>query len=73
MRLLADLGDADRFLGEARAGGESLIIASAHVGALYAGPLALELLGVPCRWLASTPSTSPYYQKSSHSTGLASG
>ncbi|WP_294171696.1 tetratricopeptide repeat protein [uncultured Sphingomonas sp.] len=33
-----------------------LILASAHIGAMYAGPLALELLGVKSKWLASTPS-----------------
>lgn len=35
---------------------KGMILASAHIGAMYAGPLALELLGIPCRWLASTPS-----------------
>jgi lauroyl/myristoyl acyltransferase len=33
-----------------------LILATAHAGALFAGPLALQLLDLRCRWLASTPS-----------------
>ncbi|STX81347.1 Vi polysaccharide export protein VexE [Legionella busanensis] len=36
--------------------GNGIILASAHVGCLYAGPLALELLGLPYKWIASTPS-----------------
>jgi tetratricopeptide (TPR) repeat protein len=40
----------------AKAPGKGTVFASAHVGAMYFGPLALELLGVRSRWLASTPS-----------------
>jgi tetratricopeptide (TPR) repeat protein len=55
MLRLADLSDAERVLGGIdRSGG--MILASAHIGPMYAGPLALELLGVRSRWLASTPS-----------------
>lgn len=55
MMRLASLDEPDRALnGIDRSGG--LILASAHIGAMYAGPLALELLGVHARWLASTPS-----------------
>ena len=55
MMRLADLGEAERELaGIDRSKG--MILASAHVGPMYAGPLALELLGVRSRWLASTPS-----------------
>jgi tetratricopeptide (TPR) repeat protein len=55
MMRLAELGELDRaFAGIDRSNG--LIIASAHIGAMYAGPLVLELLGIKSRWLASTPS-----------------
>lgn len=40
----------------ARAPGKGVVYASAHVGAMYFGPLALELVGERSRWLASTPS-----------------
>ena len=55
MMRLADLGDAERELG-AIDRSKGMILASAHIGPMYAGPLALELLGVRSRWLASTPS-----------------
>jgi hypothetical protein len=52
---LADLTEADRvFSSVDRSRG--MILASAHIGPMYAGPLALELLGVRSKWLASTPS-----------------
>lgn len=54
MMKLADLGDAERKLAEIDRS-RGMILASAHVGPMYAGPLALELLGVRSRWLASTP------------------
>ena len=68
MMRLADLGDAERVLGGIdRSNG--MIIASAHIGPMYAGPLALELLGVRSRWLASTPSVArTAYSKSLIST-----
>lgn len=68
MERLADLADADRVLsGIDKSNG--LIVASAHVGPMYAGPLALELLGVPTRWVASTPSVArTAYAKSLIST-----
>ncbi len=40
----------------ARAEGKGVVFASAHVGAMYFGPLALELIGARSRWVASTPS-----------------
>lgn len=55
MMRLADLGDAERSLA-AIDRSKGMILASAHIGPMYAGPLALELLGVRSRWLASTPS-----------------
>lgn len=35
--------------------GRGVIFASGHIGAMFTGPLALELLGLENRWLASTP------------------
>ncbi len=35
--------------------GRGVIFASAHIGAMFTGPLALELLGFENRWMASTP------------------
>lgn len=55
MLRLADLGEAERVL-SAVDRSKGVILASAHIGPMYAGPLALELLGVQSRWLASTPS-----------------
>lgn len=55
MMRLADLGSAETVL-QAVDRSRGLILASCHIGAMYAGPLALELLGIPARWLASTPS-----------------
>jgi tetratricopeptide (TPR) repeat protein len=55
MLRLADLSDAERVLGGIDRS-RGMILASAHIGPMYAGPLALELLGVRSRWLASTPS-----------------
>lgn len=40
----------------AMAPGKGAIYASAHIGAMYFGPLSLELVGERSRWLASTPS-----------------
>ena len=55
MLRLADLSSAEEVLGalDPRKG---VVLASAHIGPMYAGPLALELLGVRSKWLASTPS-----------------
>ena len=54
MTLLADLNEADRILEPLR--GQGFVIATAHVGPLFSGPILLELCGVPSRWVASTPS-----------------
>jgi tetratricopeptide (TPR) repeat protein len=53
-----ELDAVEGFIAEARerSSGKGCVFASAHVGAMYFGPLALELLGVRSRWLASTPS-----------------
>jgi tetratricopeptide (TPR) repeat protein len=55
MERLADLSDLERTLGTIDRS-KGMVLASAHIGPMYAGPLALELLGVQARWLASTPS-----------------
>ena len=57
-RFTEDLDWVEELIAEAtaRAPAKGTILASAHVGAMYFGPLALELLGVRSRWLASTPS-----------------
>ncbi|HEX2802896.1 MAG TPA: tetratricopeptide repeat protein [Sphingomicrobium sp.] len=68
MRRLSDLAEAEQFLGGIDVS-NGLIVAAAHVGPMYAGPLALELLGVPTRWVASTPSVArTSYAKSLIST-----
>lgn len=54
MMRLADLSGPERVFAELDTTG-GVILASAHIGPMYAGPLALELLGVKSRWLASTP------------------
>ena len=56
MLRLADLGPGSDALEPAARSEGGLILASAHVGPLFAGPLALQLLELPCKWLASTPS-----------------
>lgn len=55
MTQLADLSEPERVFAQMDMKG-GMILASAHIGPMYAGPLALELLGVRSRWLASTPS-----------------
>lgn len=42
--------------------GRGALLASAHIGPMFAGPLALHLAGVPNKWLSSTPriSTTAY-------------
>ncbi len=55
MSRLADLSQLERGLAEVDSS-RGLILASSHIGPMYAGPLALELLGVRSKWLASTPS-----------------
>jgi tetratricopeptide (TPR) repeat protein len=56
MLRLANLGHVSQALERVARSEGGLILASAHVGPLFAGPLALQLLDLPCKWLASTPS-----------------
>jgi tetratricopeptide (TPR) repeat protein len=55
MEQLADLSELERQLSTIDRS-KGMVLASAHIGPMYAGPLALELLGVNARWLATTPS-----------------
>jgi tetratricopeptide (TPR) repeat protein len=58
MSLLGDLGEAERFFAPLLATGKGIVVATAHIGPMYAGLMALELLGIPSRWLSSTPGVS---------------
>lgn len=53
-----ELDFLEEFTAEMRAlaPGKGVVYASAHIGAMYFGPLSLELIGERSRWLASTPS-----------------
>lgn len=54
--VMANLANLDEFAevtGRLHRRGRGLIIASAHVGAMYAGPMVLELVDYPSKWLAS--------------------
>lgn len=44
---------------------KGVLLAGAHIGPLFAIPLALELIGLPHKWLASTPSISSMLNKES--------
>jgi len=73
MLRLADLTDFERTL-SAVDRSKGLILASSHIGPMYAGPLALELIGVRSKWLASTPSVArTSYARSLISTSDQSG
>lgn len=54
MSLMASLQRADEVF--APLAGKGFIIATAHLGPLFSGPILLELCGLPSRWVASTPS-----------------
>lgn len=55
MQLLGELDTGERFFAPLLAGGRGVVLATAHVGPMYAGLMALELLGIPSRWLATAP------------------
>ncbi|MFC6589781.1 tetratricopeptide repeat protein [Sulfitobacter pacificus] len=48
--------NAQDLLQKSKQAGKGGFVASAHVGVLYAGPVALELLGLRSSWIASMPS-----------------
>ncbi len=47
--------DSLRLMSEETSKGRGLIVASAHVGILFAGPVMLRTMGYPFKWLASLP------------------
>lgn len=55
MALLDNLDDVEAFLEPFLASGRGAVIATAHIGPMFAGPMIIELLGIRARWLASTP------------------
>ncbi|MBB1625259.1 Vi polysaccharide transport protein VexE [Achromobacter sp. UMC71] len=56
MQVLGELDTGERFFAPLLASGRGVVVATAHVGPMYAGLMALELLGIPSRWLATAPS-----------------
>lgn len=56
MRLLDGLDELERFFRPFAQRGGGTVVATAHIGPMYAGLMVLELLGVPSRWISSTPS-----------------
>lgn len=56
MGSLADVDGIVSRMERLHARGKGMIIASAHLGALYAGPLLFELPSFTTKWLASAPS-----------------
>jgi tetratricopeptide (TPR) repeat protein len=55
MQLLGELDSGERFFAPLLASGRGVVVATAHVGPMYAGLMALELVGIPSRWLATAP------------------
>ncbi len=68
MHLLGELDSGERFFAPLLAAGRGVVVATAHVGPMYAGLMALELVGIPSRWLATAPSIA----QSSYSAALIS-
>lgn len=69
MARLADLDGFAEASSRLHARGRGLVITSAHIGAMYAGPMILELLDYPSRWLASASNVAAAgYRKSLIST-----
>lgn len=68
MQVLGELDTGERFFAPLLAAGRGVVLATAHVGPMYAGLMALELLGIPSRWLATAPSIA----KSSYAAALIS-
>lgn len=68
MELLGELDTGEQFFAPLLAAGRGVVVATAHVGPMYAGLMALELVGIPSRWLATAPSVA----QSSYSAALIS-
>ena len=56
MALFSELDNVESTISELSDPERGLILVTAHVGPLFAGPLAIELMGLKAKWLASTPS-----------------
>lgn len=68
MQLLGELDTGERFFAPMLAAGRGVVVATAHVGPMYAGLMALELVGIPSRWLATAPNSA----RSSYAEALIS-
>lgn len=68
MQLLGELDTGERFFAPLLAAGRGIVVATAHVGPMYAGLMALELVGIPSRWLATAPNSA----RSSYAEALIS-
>ncbi|MCI2811102.1 Vi polysaccharide transport protein VexE [Eoetvoesiella caeni] len=68
MQLLGELDTGERFFAPLLAAGRGVVVATAHVGPMYAGLMALELVGIPSRWLATAPNSA----RSSYAEALIS-
>ncbi len=68
MQLLGELDTGERFFAPLLAAGRGVVVATAHVGPMYAGLMAMELVGIPSRWLATAPNVA----QSSYSEALIS-
>ncbi|WP_313378176.1 tetratricopeptide repeat protein [Achromobacter insolitus] len=68
MQVLGELDTGERFFAPLLAAGKGVVVATAHVGPMYAGLMALELVGIPSRWLA----TAPNIAQSSYAAALIS-
>ncbi|MFU0919907.1 Vi polysaccharide transport protein VexE [Kluyvera sichuanensis] len=55
MHRLADISHVEQFFQRLQLDQRGCIVASAHLGAMYAGPMILSLLEMNSRWVASTP------------------
>ncbi len=53
---LTDLSVLANFFDSVRKPGTGLVISTAHLGPLFAGPLALDLIDMPSKWLGSAAS-----------------
>src|SRR5690606_39641103 len=55
MQLVGVLGTGERCFAALLATGRGVVVATARVGRMYAGLMALELVGIPSRWVATAP------------------
>lgn len=55
MYRLADISHVEQFFQRLQLDKRGCIVVSAHMGAMYAGPMILSLLEMNSKWVASTP------------------